>query len=143
MSDQVCTMIEDQGSNCAGRTRTVHGEEISVWIPDTLPRPEHLLLMANLVSLPTSNLLTVGHQTSTVKMRIGSSPWRWTRVVMPLSTSKPAPVSEHVLASRDSSLCDPHRVTRSFASALYCGVTATGLRKPLSMNTPLQPESTV
>ena len=37
-------------------------------------------------------------------------------------------VSGHVFVSRDTSLCDSHGVTRIFACALYCGVTATGLR---------------
>ena len=34
MNDQVCTMTEDKEAT-AGRTNTVHGEEICVWIPDT------------------------------------------------------------------------------------------------------------
>ena len=54
--------------------------------------------------------------------------------------------------SVDTSLYDPHGATRSFASALHYGVTATGLRargtlldesEPLPASPPLQPESTV
>ena len=61
-------------------------------------------------------------------------------------------VSGHVPVSRDTCLCDPHDVTRSFASALYCGVTATCLRargalldesQPLSTSPLLQAEPTV